>query len=256
MSFEDFPLTKFRNKIIQNRKEKPYHFDDRNTASYYLFCMARYAMLKMAIEENYFNSTHFSWLNICIERMGWKNLVALPSIWETKRDKFSTCWIDYWPEPVVRNLPEYFQFGRCGMCSGFFTGNAYYMKEFCNQIEDKFMEALNAGYGHADEQLYLMVYFHGYNGAGAKEIFDTYIGDYTEMVTNYVAPKERVGEPIRNVISNSFRAGDYTVCEKGCAAVWDACKKGLTDLEPHQITYLTQMYKVSLKMNGKLDLLP
>jgi hypothetical protein len=84
MSFEDFPLTKFRNKIIQNRKEKPYHFDDRNTASYYLFCMARYAMLKMAIEENYFNSTHFSWLNICIERMGWKNVVALPSIWATK----------------------------------------------------------------------------------------------------------------------------------------------------------------------------
>ncbi len=50
----------YRNKIYKNRSEKPYHFDPRNTASYYLFCLSRYAMLKDIIIKNPFKSTHFA----------------------------------------------------------------------------------------------------------------------------------------------------------------------------------------------------
>ena len=61
MSFEDFPLTKYRDQLLENRKTNPSP-DSRNTASYYLFCMSRYAMLKQAIRENPFGSTHFAWV--------------------------------------------------------------------------------------------------------------------------------------------------------------------------------------------------
>ena len=250
MSFEDFPLTQFRAKIQQNRKEKPYAFDDRNTASYYLLCMSRYAMLKQVIAENPFGSTHFSWLNICIERMGWRNLPALDDIWRTQREKFSTCWIDYQPEALVRNLPEYFKWGRCGMCSGFFTGSAYYMKAFCDVIEDKFMVALEAGYGHADEQLFSMVYFD------QPELFDTYVGDYQEMITNYVEPRDRPFQAVRNLATHSLQHGNLVVCEAACSSVWRAWKKGCAALEDGQLQELVRIYRECLRRAGKGGELP
>jgi len=210
-SFKDY-----REKIITNRENKPYQFDNRNTASYYLFCMARYTMLKEAIKTNTFNSTHFSWINFCIERMGYKNIIYLDEALSTKRDKFSTCYIDYIPEALVKNTAEYFQFGRCGMCSGFFTGNKEYMFRVCDLIEDKFLEYLEKGYGHADEQLYSPVYFEN------PELFEHYYGDYSQMVTNYKYIYDAPEQPIYNFISNSYKFQNYTKCYEACVFVMDS----------------------------------
>ena len=191
-------MTKFRDKILENRRLYPYAFDERNTASYYLLCMARYAMLKQAITENPFGSTHFAWLNICIERMGFTNLIELDTVFLQNRDKFSTCYIDYRPQWLVENPPQYYQYGGlCSMCSGFFTGNATYMARFCELIDDRFMWYLNQGYGHADEQLFSAVYFK------EPEIFDFYYGDYRQMVTNYVWVKEAPASPLNIFIMSA-----------------------------------------------------
>ena len=239
MSFENFPLTKYRQRIIDNRKSHPYQFDPRNTASYYLFCMSRYAMLKMAIAYNPFNSTHFSWLNICIERMGFSNLMELDNVFEQNRDKFSTCYIDYRPKDLVENPPEYFKHGGlCSMCSGFFTGNSYYMKEFCNEIEKAFVDYLEQGYGHADEQLFSVVYFR------RPEIFDFYFGDYFQMIRNYVWIKEAPQAPLNNLIQNSFNHKDYEVCKKGCRVLIDSIEKGYTSLNNDDKTRLINIYNM------------
>lgn len=217
-SFSDFEIVNTRSKILENRKVVP-SADNRNTSSYYLFCMTRYIMVNQAIEENPFNSTHFAWINICIERMGWKNVKGLNSALAINRDKFSTCWIDYQPKELVQNYPEYFKWGRCGMCSGFFTGRADYFKEFNKYILEEFYDCLEKGYGHADEQLYSIVYFKH------PEIFEHYFGDYTEMITNYDIVIDRVTEPVRNLITNSFLNGDYEVCLKGCEKVYPSMHK-------------------------------
>ena len=250
MSFEDFPLTQFRAKIQENRRRNPYAFDDRNTASYYLLCMARYAMLKRILAENPFGSTHFAWLNICIERMGWKNVMTLDNVWTQNREKFSTCYIDYQPEALVRKTAEYFKWGRCSLCSGFFTGSATYMKAFCDKIEEKFHQMLELGYGHADEQLFSLVFFDN------REIFDVYYGDYQEMIVNYVEPRERPGEPLRLLIAHSFAAGDYAVCEKGCEAVWKAFKRGTANLTMDELLNLIKLYRSTLRQLKKPVALP
>jgi hypothetical protein len=237
MSFEDFRMTQYRSKIQENRKTHPYQFDDRNTASYYLLCMARYDMLKRVMEENPFGSTHFAWLNICIERMGWKNVAALERVWPEQRDRFSTCWIDYQPEALVRNLPEYFKWGRCGMCSGFFTGRLNFMKEFCDSVEQKFLEALEAGYGHADEQLFSQVYFD------KPDIFEHYYGDYQEMITNYVEPVDRPYEPVRLVATHALAHGNPSVAIGALAAVWTAWKKGIAVLDGGQQAELVRLLR-------------
>jgi hypothetical protein len=202
----------YRKKIIENRKKVP-TADSRNTASYYLFCMSRYTMMKEIIETNPFHSTHFCWINFCIERMGFKNLIHLPEALSVNRDKFSTCYIDYIPESMINNLSEYFQWGRCSMCSGFFTGNKEYMYKVCDLIENKFLEYLDKGYGHADEQLYSPVYFEN------PTLFEHYYGDYSQMITNYKHIYECPEPPIYKFISRSFENKNYIKCYEACKFV-------------------------------------
>jgi hypothetical protein len=207
---DDRTFSQYREKIIQNRVEHPYQFDERNTASYYLFCLSRYLMLIETIDENPFNSTHFCWINFCIERMGYKNLVHLPECLITNREKFSTCYIEYIPDWYIKDTARYYDRGIANMCSGFFTGNAYYMRTTCKYIIEKFLYYLELGYGHADEQLFSPVYFDH------PELFDHYYGDYTEMITNYKYVYARPEEPLHILIKNSFDCGDYARCLDGC----------------------------------------
>jgi hypothetical protein len=198
LDFMDIDIVKNNyNKLVNIRKKTRYNTDPRNTPSYYLLCMARYDLLLKTINDNPFNSTHFAWCNICIERMSWKNEIYFPKIWQEFRDKFSTCYIDYQPKSlVIDNIQEYYKWGRCGMCSGFFTGNKYYMSTFCNFIIKAFDDMLNQEVGHADEQLYSIVYFRH------PEIFEFYYGDYQEMIINYGWIYDKPEEPVRNIIRN------------------------------------------------------
>jgi hypothetical protein len=230
----------FRDKINKNRKDKPYYFDNRNTASYYLFCMSRYIMLKQTITKNTFNSTHFCWINFCIERMGYKNLIHLDEALSLDRNKFSTCYIDYIPKSLVENTSLYFQWGRCGMCSGFFTGNSTNMYTVCDLIENKFLEYLESGYGHADEQLYSPVYFEN------PDLFEHYYGDYQQMITNYSFIYDAPEQPIHNFITNSYNNGNYEKCYEACKFVWNSYCLKKCDISEN---YLINLYKYY--MNSK-----
>ena len=226
----------YRVNIIENRKKNTYYFDNRNTASYYLFCMCRYIMLKDVITQNYFNSTHFAWINFCIERMGIHNVARLPEALSVNRDKFSTVYIDYIPENLIKNTKEYFLYGRCSMCSGFFTGNAEYMYKVCDLIENKFLQYLELGYGHADEQLYSPVYFEN------PELFEQYYGDYHEMITNYKYIYDCPEKPIYNFIRNSFNNKDYKKCLEGCKFVLRSIKLNKCKLDGNYMNQLTQYF--------------
>lgn len=229
----------YRNKIHQNRKEKPYHFDNRNTASYYLFCMSRYGMLKDTIQQNPFGSSHFAWINICIERMGYKNLIHLDEALSIKRNQFSTVYIDYIPHELIQNVHEYFRFGRCSMCSGFFTGDAKHMFEVCDKIEDKFLEFLEMGYGHADEQLYSPVYFEN------PHLFKQYYGDYQEMIANYVYTYDRVDKPLHIFIPRSFEYKNYQKCIDACEFVMKSVKNDKCELNDDLWNRLKHFYTMS-----------
>lgn len=210
MKIKGKTVSELREEIIENRVNKPYNFDNRNTASYYLFCMLRYVMLNEVISKNVFGSTHFCWVNFCIERMGISNVYRLDEALAVYRNKFSTCYIDYVPYDLIQNTHEYFRYGRCGMCSGFFTGNAKYMFKVCDLIQEKFMQYVELGYGHADEQLYSPVYFEN------PELFEHYYGDYNQMITNYKHINEGINAPVNNFIKNSYESGNYGICADGC----------------------------------------
>ena len=223
----------YRKIICENRKTHPYAFDGRNTPSYYLFCMSRYIMMKESIESNPFNSSHFAWINLCIERMGFRNLANLDSALAVNRDKFSTCYIDYVPRKLVENTAEYFRWGRCGMCSGFFTGNKKYMWKVSDLIEHQFVDYLELGYGHADEQLYSPVYFKN------PELFEHYYGDYQQMITNYTGVQENPETTIYHFIANSSET-DLEKCKEACKKVLGAYCGNKFELSREQLSILIE----------------
>lgn len=178
--YKKYKFKNYIHKIKENRKGNPIYKDNRNIPSYYMFCMSRYIFLKEAMISNHFNSTHFAWINICIQRMGLENIVKLPDCLSLNRDKFSCAFINYYPKSYVDNS-EYFykKGGPAAMCNGFFTANKTYMKTVCDLMEIKFLEILDRGFGHSDEQLLIQVFFDN------RDNFEPYNGDYYDMITNY-----------------------------------------------------------------------
>jgi hypothetical protein len=217
--FEAFTInghtfTELRERIKENRIKTPYYFDPRNTPSYYLVCMVRFLMMIDVIQNNPFSSTHFAWINLCIEHVGINNIRAIPAALAVNRDKFSACYINYIAKSITEDLPTYFQYGRCSMASGFFTGNAYYMKNVCELLLGQFQECLDLGYGHADEQLFQLVYVRH------PDLFEHYYGDYTEIITNYTGVCEGGEKILQIFIAPAFKDGDYAKCLEACHAVF------------------------------------
>lgn len=246
IDFETLPMTQYRAKIAENRVKYPYRGDERNTPSYYLLCMARYAMLKQVMNDNPYQSSHFSWLNICIERMGYKNLIHLDSVFRGKpRDKVSTCYIDYIPETLVKNVPAYLETGRCSLCSGFFTGRKEYLYDFCNRVEEKFVYFMHLGYGHADEQLFSAVYFN------KQDLFDLYYGDYSNMITNYRKAYDNLEMPLRNIAVKSFKAADWVTSFNACNFLWMTVTEKAGDLPKKDLHALLTMFMASAYQLGK-----
>ncbi len=234
-------VAELRDIIIENRIRHPYNFDNRNTASYYLFCMTRYVMMNDTIKNNVFGSSHFCWMNFCIERMGISNVYRLQESLALNRNKFSTCYIDYIPYDLIQNTSEYFRYGRCSMCSGFFTGNEKYMFQVCDLIQEKFVEYLKIGYGHADEQLYSPVYFEN------PELFEHYYGDYNQMVTNYKQINEDIYAPVNNFIRNSYENGNYGLCLNACNVLLKSHQDEICTYNETVLKHIEHIHKECLK---------
>ena len=248
VNFENLPMTKYRDTIRMNRIKFPYRGDERNTPSYYLLCMARYGLLKRVMDENPFKSSHFSWLNICIERMGYNNLVHLDDIFDLPaRDKVSTTFIDYISKNSLTPVKNYYEFGRCSLCSGFFTGAKSYLYDFCNRIEEKFLYYLSLGYGHADEQLYSPVYFD------APELFEPYYGDYQQMITNYRGFYENPQLTLRTVLPKSFDAKDWDTCLHVCECLWRSLQEKKVFLTKEETHNILTKYSTAAFESGRIQ---
>jgi hypothetical protein len=208
-------VQKYYDKVCASRNKTKYNADPRNTPSYYLLCMARYEMLERVMQENPFGCTHFAWCNICIERMDWKCGKYLPRVWEEYRDKFSTCYIDYQPKSLVQDSEKYYQGGgRCSMCSGFFTGSKYYLSEFCKEIQIAFTDMLDKDLGHADEQLFSIVYFK------KPHLFQFYYGDYCSMIVNYTWIHDSNESVVNHFMKNLSNSGENLALLKDVIQRW------------------------------------
>jgi hypothetical protein len=83
------------------------------------------------------------------------------------------------------------------------------------------MTYLEAGYGHADEQLFSPVYF------AMRDRMEPYFADYQQMITNYRYVYENTGVTQRLVIPKSAAAGDWATCAAACRFLLASIEKGV-----------------------------
>ena len=181
--------------------------------------------------------------------MGYSNLQHLDEIFlGPPRDKVSTVYIDYIPKSIIDDTKQYFEYGRCSLCSGFFTGRGDYMLRFCNAIEAKFLEYLEMGYGHADEQLYSPVYFEN------RDIFEVYYGDYFQMISNYRGMYENYTMPLHMVIPKSAKAGDWQTCLNACKWLYQSHQDKKCSMVPAELNECLYSWREAAKNLGDEEL--
>jgi hypothetical protein len=188
-------------RLKTNRALRP-SSDPANTAEVYIASMLKYDCLKMALGLNPFNSTHFCWCAPNIEAFDApETALALPFVWEEFRNGLSACFIDYQPKSLTQDLAKYFEWGRCGISTLFFTGSKANMTTFCNAMLAEFKRVALAGFGHLDEQLVSIVF------NDQQELFRPYLGDYDQVVSNYTRLRVAPEAPVRNYLSSLAASG-------------------------------------------------
>lgn len=241
LRFSEFPLYRHREEIWKNRGGHACRRDPRNTASFYIMCMSKLSMVEQATKVRPQN-THLAWLDIGIERLGLGNIASLDGALAVRRDAFSTCRIAYHPPPTT-DAKAFFgngcsdpeaNCGRCTFCGTFFTVGREAVVEVNALAESEFVRLLEHGYGHVDEQV--MAFMHG----ARPDLFDWYVGDYAQAITNYVVVRENPGAPIANLILPSVGAHDWDAARKSSRILWRSYEAGecrLTDLELDQLLW-------------------
>jgi len=170
------------NRLKSNGYKNP---DDRNTVSYFLMGMFKPLAFLIAKQENYFNSTHYAWIDLGCNHIVRKLSEYAPKMLDNPNDKISVCYIHYRSEYEIKDMKSYMEFGgNCGIASTAYTVHSDYIERYYTSMFSIFYEMLFTGYGHTDETV--MVYCH----QRYPELFTIYYGDYYSIFTNYHEPLE------------------------------------------------------------------
>lgn len=253
VDFEELPLYYHKEQITENRIRNP--STESRDATFYLMTMARYALLKRSIEENPFHSTHFAWLNISMEHLGYMNLMNLEVIFHrAPRDLVSTMCMKYISKADVLNTEEYFKTTQRPFSTKIITGAAANIYEMSNHMEAMFLHYMNLGYGNTDEQLLAAVYY------AYPEKFDVYYGGRNQSILNYGGSNADYMYGMQNVMVPSTEAKDWLACYHICSWMYTnpaLFSKG--DLKMILIHYVRAAFELGgtnckgLQKNGALN---
>ena len=126
------------------------------------------------------------------------------------RDKFSCCYIHYRDSKFIKNYKEFYKFGNCGIAGGVLSGNKNSILKIKELFDAKFIEVVNQGYGHAEEQIITEL------EADNPDLFEVYYGDYSSIICNYLEIKNDVNSILTYFVGSSRGCGKnnyaYTAC--------------------------------------------
>lgn len=118
------------------------------------------SMLKTAITDNLFAASHFAWVDVTLEKTGYKSAVFFSNVWSEFRDTFS----------IGISAPDTLQ-------TSFFTGRGENVLEVI-QFSENLSETLHAH----------------------PEWFELYLCLETSLITNYVWMREHTSEVVKNIL--------------------------------------------------------
>lgn len=194
--FEELKISKYVNKVKENREKYNPTKDDRTCAETHLICCSKFDFVLEIIETNPFNTTKFGWID--------SNIEAAPDSprYSTKFSKISCNYTNNLILRALHNCTEKFHIQILNVCNKKYKNNEhlkqYYERyrwvvcgclfltgkeigiKILNRLNENFINTLNEGYGHGEEMLYLYILDEHYH-----DIIRSY-GDYCHILNNFV----------------------------------------------------------------------
>ena len=214
-SLNELLFYSYRGKIESNRQTIMSCADPRNSVNYFILTCSKFLLVEKTIQNNYFPSedSYYAWIDFGLGKNGTQQTSWIDEIISTKRQKVSFCYIDYTPINIMNNYQEYYKFGRCGTAGGFFTGARKYLLKVCELLKQQFIDTVEAGYGHAEEQLIPVVYNKH------QDLFEFYFGDYNFLLSNYKYTRNHTSQIIQRLCTKSRMDSNHDLCQQVCTNI-------------------------------------
>lgn len=215
----DYDLYKHNwNVINDNRKSNVRYVGNRNTSSYFLLTMFKFNALHIANQSNYFDTSHFAWIDFGGSHVLRDFDNASRKMLDNPLEKIRVCCIHYRGECELSNMKEWYSEhnGCCGIAATAFTVEKEYVSKLYNGMFSIFHETLLRGLGHAEEQI--LTYFDN----RYPELCDHYYGDYYSVLTNYHEPIEDIQSIKYFYIDNAYKCGRNDLAMK-CEKAINSC---------------------------------
>jgi hypothetical protein len=176
--FEDTYFYKYQDKLEENFGK--YNVINRgttkNTSLYYILTNNKFDFMDKSINENYFNSDHFIWIDFGITHVA-KGINSIRRWIYNIPDKIRQLEINPFIEDI--EYKEYFKTINHNMAGGLFSGNKENLKKYIKLYCDKFDNILNDNWHQLDEAIMAIIKKENTN------LFDNYYGAYDNIINGY-----------------------------------------------------------------------
>lgn len=196
------------NIIYENRAKNGSPLDRRNTPSYFLMGMFKPYAFHYAHQKNYFNTTHYAWIDIGCNHVVRELNTYAPQMLDNPKPKVCVCYIHYRGHQELANMKEYMrEGGPCGIASTAYTIESAYVSKFYTSMFSILYEKLYHEVGHTDETVMTYCYDR------YPEIFTIYGGDYGSVFVNYHRPTQDLHIIIHAFIASALRYNRFDLVQ-------------------------------------------
>lgn len=249
MELDQFPFYKYKDQIKENRKSNSWYGDwNRNTPEYFILVASKLEMLNQSTLINPFGSSHFIWIDFGIQYLKYVKDGMIESNLSHFRDKFSMCYMRYHSDKFIKNYAEWYKMGQCGTAGGVLSGNKEYITKIYRLFNDKFIELVQNGYGHGEEQIIIEL------EKDHPSLFEFYYGTYDSILANRIDITEDVDSILRYFIIPCRLDNNHTYAYNACSKIKMSLDAKLITLTTNQLLSYVDEFFISAWYLNKIDI--
>lgn len=186
--FKETYFYKYKDTIINNRKKYWPTADSRCDENVHMLMLGRFNFCINAIENNYFNTNYFSFIDInLLNKKPWgsNNYTSndvyhkLYYILNNPKKKCSVNIINVFNKDMYKDLHNFYQTYRYTIAGCFLTFDKINGLEMYKKAIQYAKFVTISGYGHGDEHILGKIYIDNPN------LFNLNFGDYQDIIDNY-----------------------------------------------------------------------
>ncbi len=220
----------YEEQVIKNRAICWPTRDERTGPESHLLMCNKSAFVLETIHHNPFQTSKFGWID-CFAGPNMKRIAQdytpnmLPYILSNITDKYHIQVMNVCDKKYKKpeNKREFYERYRYIVCGGMFTCGREIGLKILPRLQEIFIEATKAGWGHGDELLHLEILDEFYD-----DIHRSY-GDYGQILNNFIRPTQNLQYIYSLIFRQYFQYGYNKEC-------YDCGKILLDEIKSHRIS--------------------